>query len=78
MISLPLKPKIIQISECRIKKSKPPLSNIDLINYFHGQAPTDASKVVTLLYISEELNYKMCKDLQVYKPKNLNQLLSKS
>ena len=53
------------------KKNKPPLSNIDLINYFHGQTPTDVSKVVTLLYISEELNYKICKDLQVYKPKEL-------
>ena len=53
------------------KKNKLPLSNIDLINYFHGQTPTDASKVVTLLYISEELNYKICKDLQVYKPKEL-------
>ena len=53
------------------KKNKPPLSNIDLTNYIHEQTPTEASKGVTLLYISEELNYKTRKDLQMYKAKEL-------
>ena len=53
------------------KRNKPPLSNIDLTNYIHEQTPTEASKGGTLLYISEELNYKTCKDLQMYKAKEL-------
>ena len=57
--------------ECRIKKDKPPLSNIDLTNYVHQQTPTEGSKGGTLLYISEELNYKTRKDLQIYKAKEL-------
>ena len=68
--NLKVKLKIIGIWECRIKK-KTPLSNFDLTNYVHEQTPTEASKGGTLLYISEELNYKTCKDLQIYKAKEL-------
>ena len=53
------------------KKNKPPLSNIDLTNYVHEKTTTEASKDGTLLYISEELNYKTRKDLQIYKAKEL-------
>ena len=60
------------------KKPPPPLSNNDLTNYVHEQTPTEASKGGTLLYISEELNYKTHNYLQIYKQKNLNQLSLKS
>ena len=68
---LKVKPKIIEISKCRIKKNKPPLSNIDLTKYVQEQTPTEASKGSTLLYISEELIYKTHKDLQMCKAKEL-------
>ena len=57
--------------ELENKKNKPPLYNIDLTNNIHEQTPTEASKGGTLLHISEELNYKTCKDLHVYKAKEL-------
>ena len=69
--NLKAKPKIIIISECRIKKKKPTLPNSDLTNYVHEQTLTEASKGGTLLSISEELNYKIRKDLKMYKAKEL-------
>ena len=38
------------------------------------KTPTETSKGGKLLYISEELNYKTCKDLQVYKAKELESI----
>ena len=57
--------------ELENKKNKPSLYNIDLTNNIHEQTPTEVSKGGTLLHISEELNYKTCKDLHVYKAKEL-------
>ena len=68
--NLKVKQKIFGISESRIKKT-PPLSSIDLTNYAHEQTPTESSKGGTLLHISEELNDKTRKVLQMYKAKKL-------
>ena len=57
--------------ELENKNTKPPLYNIDLTNNIYEQKPTEASKGGTLLHISEELSYKTCKDLHVYKAKEL-------
>ena len=53
------------------KKNKVPLSDIDLTNYVYEQTPTEASKGGILFYISEELNYKTRKNLQMCKAKKL-------
>ena len=53
------------------KKNKPTLPISDLTNYVHEQTLTEASKGGTLLSISEELNYKIRKDLKMYKAKEL-------
>ena len=46
-----------------------PPSNIDLVNQLHEQTPTNSAQGRGLLYILEELDYKTCKDLQVYEVK---------
>ena len=45
------KPKVIGISECRIKTGRPPLSNINLNNYSYEYAPTESSKGGTFPHI---------------------------
>ena len=61
-----IKPKIIEISESRLQKSKQHITNISLPNYEYEHTPTESSKGVTLLYLDKNLKYKFRKDLNIY------------
>ena len=66
--SCPNKPKIIDITECRLRKNREVLSNIDLNDYFEFTA-TKSTKGGTLIYIENYLRYKIGKDLNLYREK---------
>ena len=61
-----IKPKIIEISESRLQKSKQHITNISVPNYVYEHTPTEASKGGTLLYLDKNLKYKLRKDLNIY------------
>ena len=65
------RPKIIAISETRIRKNKEPLSIIDIHGYNYEFTPTEAEKGGTLLYISQDLKYKNRSDLNISQAKEL-------
>ena len=65
------KPKIIAISESRIKQKKDPLSKINIPGYSYVFTPTEGEEGGTLLYISQDLAYKNRSDLNIYQSKQL-------
>ena len=65
---------VIGITESRLKKGTKPISNIDLPNYKIEHTPTESEKGGSLLYISNNLNYKIRNDLMLYKPKELESI----
>ena len=52
------KPKVIGISECRIKTGRLPLSSINMDNFSHEYTLTESSKS-SLVYIDKNLRYKL-------------------
>ena len=62
---------IIAISETKLKKGIKPHININIPNYQIEHTPTEANKGGTLLYISNDLNYKPRKDLAIYESTSL-------
>ena len=64
-----LKFDVIAISETRLRKGIEPVHDINLTNYEKTDTPTEATKGGTLLYISENLNFKPRKDLEIYESK---------
>ena len=71
------RPKIIAISETRIRKNKKPLSKIDIPGYNCEFTPTETEKCGTLLYILQDLKYKNRLDLKISQAKELESLLYK-
>ena len=67
--SCPNKPKIIAITECRLRKNREALSNIDLNNYSFEFTATESTKGGILIYIENDLRYKIRKDLNLYRGK---------
>ena len=59
------------ISESRLKLNQNPLTSIQLPGYNIEYTPTECNNGGTLLYIKKGMNYKLRKDLQIYKPKQL-------
>ena len=64
----------IGISETKITKNTPPTINIELENYNTEHCPTESSKGGSLLYISKKYDYKVRKDLSLYKCKELESI----
>ena len=60
---------IIGISESRIKQNKKPFDNISLQNYNIEHCTTEAANGGVLLYIKDDIIYKLRKDLKIYKSK---------
>ena len=52
------KPKVIGITEQRLRKNETVLSNIGLQDYTYEWTPTAASKDGTLIYVNSKLRYK--------------------
>ena len=65
LVKHPNKPKIIGITECRLKKNRDVLSNIDLNDYSFEFTATQSTKGGTLIYIGNDLRYKIHKDLNL-------------
>ena len=65
------KPKIVAISESRIRKNKEPLSVIDIPGYDYEFTATEGEKGGTLIYISQDLTYKNRSDLNISQVKQL-------
>ena len=65
------KPKVIGISERRIKAGRPPLSNLNIKSYSYEYAPTESSKGGTLLDIDRNLRYRSRSDLILYKSEEI-------
>ena len=56
-----IKPKLIGLSETRLRKNRQPLSNINLENYVYESTSTQSSKGRTMLYVDKQLNYRLRK-----------------
>ena len=65
------KPKVMGITECRLRANRTVLSNIDLQDYTYGWTPTTASKGGTLIYTDNKLRYKTRNDLKLYKEREI-------
>ena len=65
------KPKIIAISESRIRKSKEPLSVINIPGYDYEFTATEGERGGTLIYISQDLTYKNRFGLNISEVKQL-------
>ena len=74
---LTIKFKILGITERRLRSGKSLLSDINLPNYKIEHIPIKADKGSALLYIFNELNYKVRNNLQIHKIKSLSQFLLK-
>ena len=61
----------LEISESRIKLNRTPIISIQLPGYNLKYAPTESSNGGTLAYTKKVGKYKCRKDLQIYKPKEL-------
>ena len=66
------KPKVIGISECRIKAGRSHLSNINMNNYSYEYTPNESSKGGTLLYIDKNLRYRPRSHITLYKSKAID------
>ena len=69
--SCPNKPKVIGITECRLRKNKEVLSNIDLNDYSFEFTATESTKGGIPIYIENDLRYKIRKDLNLYREKEI-------
>ena len=61
------KPKVLGITECRLRTNRTVLSNIDLKDH----TPTPASKCWILIYIHNKLKYKTPNVLKLYKERKI-------
>ena len=68
---IPINFQIIGITETRIKKNYSITTNIQLPDYTIEHTPTESANGGALLYIKNNLNYKLRPDLQIYKKKEL-------
>ena len=56
------------MSESRLKLNQNPLTSVQLLGYNIEYTPTECNNEGTLLYVKKRINYKLRKDLQIYKP----------
>ena len=78
IINFKNKPNVTGIPECRVKTSRPALSNIKINNYSYEYTPTEPSNGGTLLYIDNKLQHGLRKDLALYKSREKDLALYKS
>ena len=71
---LTIKFKIIGITESRLRSEKFPLSDINLPNYEVEHMSGKANKGGALLYMSNELHYKVRNNIQIHKDKELESI----
>ena len=71
---LTIKFKIVGITESRLRPEKYPLTDINLPNYNIEHIPTKVNKDTAVLYISNELKYKVRNNLQIHKDLKLESI----
>ena len=59
------------ISESRIIKNNSLTTNINISGYIFEHAPTESKPYGSLMYISDQISYKLCNDLNIYCSKQL-------
>ena len=64
-----VKPKITAITECSLKKNLDVLSNINIKAFTFEYTTTESSKGGTLIYIDDNIRYKVRNYLKIYKSK---------
>ena len=69
LIELNHSPDIIAISESCLKSSTQSIVKINLENYCVEHTPTGCSNGDTVLYIKNDISYKLRNDLKIYKSK---------
>ena len=62
------------MSECRIRAKQQSLSNISLQNYIYEFTSTESSKGGTLIYLDQNVKYKIREDLKLYKSKKIESI----
>ena len=62
---------IVCISERRISKKNSLTTNIDIPDYNNEQTPTESSAGGSIIYISQNLSYRVREDLQIHSSKEL-------
>ena len=62
---------IIGISKLRLKRNKQHTTSIDLSNYNSEHCDAAGTNGETLLYLKNDIAYKLRNDLKIYKSKNL-------
>jgi len=65
---------IICLSESRIKKGQLPTTNIQIPGYTFEHVPTESSAGGTLIYVSNDIQFKLRKDLNIYKARELESI----
>ena len=55
------------ISESRLQTNKQPINNLSLPNYAYEHTQSESGKGGTLLYIDQNLKYKVRVDLNMYR-----------
>ena len=66
-----INPKVIGLSETRLRKNRQPFSNINLENFVYESTPTESSQGETMLFVDKQLTYRLRKDLITYKSKEI-------
>ena len=66
-----VKPKIIVINECRLKKNLDVFSNVNIEGYTFEYTTTVSSKGGNLIYFDNNIRYKVRKDLKILKSKEI-------
>ena len=74
IFSLHIKFNVIGITESRLKLNVQPLVNTNLQNSNIDEIPTESEKGRALLYICSDINYKVCKYLNIYEAKELESI----
>ena len=67
---------VIGITESRIKRNQKALSNIEIPNYKVEQCSTESAIGRALLYIKNDILYKVRNDLKMYKSKNVESIFT--
>ena len=65
---------VIGITESKLNRNKKHLATIDLPNYSIEHCPADGANGGTLLYIKEDLIYKLKNDFNIFKSKELESI----
>lgn len=69
--NLNIKPKIIAISESKLRTGFTPTIDIPIPGYSYEHTPTNSTKGGTLIFISDKLKYRVRNDLKINKAKEL-------